>query len=1090
MKYIIFKHPRSIKTRILSAFLAFLIFGLMFTSLFENFGFDKVKAVTQVSGPNIAMNTNETGIDGISYPVYKFAIPSTSPNRVIFRKSSSWDIDRTLTITLIGNGHGYVYYPTTVVDNGGTSHSYYPKVGDTTSGSRGYAVQVAESSGASINYSFTQHTSNKLYLSLSSNDKTNMKAFFFNYPDGSYYKNGVVATGVETSVGSDWPKANNGNGTYTDEGNTKYFYSWDVPCINGQYFNRVVFWNYNTENYWITDWIELDASNDYGKGRIVYRGSVTETKYTPNGELCNNPKIYSKELATHADQGRNPKQIGHSFDTVGNIEKIEGAANGEYLFDQVTFSGSAVTSGSTTSCTTTYQPEDRYDDADNYIYINGVSDPHIKFFDSGNNVIGSGTDVSTYGIKLTSTESGDYAGYYKIRLPKNAASFTVNGRSPITLNDDAGSRFTVDASGTVTHTIKRTTTPKPALTTDSFVSFRDVNNTWGSTVFAYFFGGTNGEYSEWQGVSPFKSYTDGSDTVYVFQYPSGGTTNYPKVIFNSGAYSANNNKRTDAITYAAGNIYQSTAAGAEYTPSTDADSNWVKLATVQTNNIGRIGSVTYIKNSSSDIDGEYIANTSAELSDGSKYIKVKKLGTYVWKETSAPPNYELAHDKVIIVTESQRGTTVTTRIEDHKIPVGSTNEIILTKTAKEKTNSANIGEVLSGAQFQLIKIDGNSFDKSLKFSKDSSTTNTNRYTYNASSGTYNVTGSWLTTGTDGVLHLKNLPVGDYYLEEQDAPLNYSKKDSNEVSGGVVQNRKVYFSVGDNTTTKEITCSDEMTPAYIKLYEHINDKKEAWGNPTFIFNIRNTASDGKTIRVALTVNDNDKKTDGLTTHTTLSYDYSSWYEESTVESEYHGMYHIDNQGRIRVEPGTYEITRVPVSRYEFVENTWKLSTTGDYQTNRDGTTEQLTINVPADDTATVHYYDKVAYYDKFTQVDTRINSFYQLDSSTKANRTVKGIRVMDYSVPGSTGSLNLTGSALTVYKVYVDGTEALMNSTEKSEITFSSDTSGDNSVFTPVLSDDSKTLIVSDVSSYTNNVYTLTATYSGFTDSFDLVFART
>lgn len=64
MKYIIFKHPRSIKTRILSAFLAFLIFGLMFTSLFENLGFDKVKAVTQVSGPNIAMNTNETGIDG------------------------------------------------------------------------------------------------------------------------------------------------------------------------------------------------------------------------------------------------------------------------------------------------------------------------------------------------------------------------------------------------------------------------------------------------------------------------------------------------------------------------------------------------------------------------------------------------------------------------------------------------------------------------------------------------------------------------------------------------------------------------------------------------------------------------------------------------------------------------------------------------------------------------------------------------------------------------------------------------------------------------------------------------------------------
>ena len=203
-----------------------------------------------------------------------------------------------------------------------------------------------------------------------------------------------------------------------------------------------------------------------------------------------------------------------------------------------------------------------------------------------------------------------------------------------------------------------------------------------------------------------------------------------------------------------------------------------------------------------------------------------------------------------------------------------------------------------------------------------------------------------------------------------------------------------------------------------------------------------------------------------------------------------MYHIDNQGRIRVEPGTYEITRVPVSRYEFVENTYKIDGTSDtYEGNR-RSTEPRTITIAADQTAIVHYYDKVAYYDKFTQVDTRINSFYQLDSSTKANRTVKGIRVMDYSVPDSTGSLDLTGSALTVYKVYVDGTEAPMDSTERSKITFSFVTSGDNFGFTPDLSVDLKKLTVSEVSNYTDKVYTLTATYSGFTDSFDLVFART
>lgn len=1052
--------------------------------------------------------------------VYKFSLENIGDNtQVLFtnRKTyntNSWSdghMTENLVLATYGGGHGYAIKPTTdIASNNGSTKSgfevYEPSATITGTYQDGFMRFDNSLLGWSTVYAYVWNSANESQKNdnYPGEQMTSESNGIYKYDMTSY----SYADRVIFNAGSG--NAQTQNLTLDDSNN--YGKNAIFHASAGSYFyvDTNTYWN-NTNNYAVyivyngddyTDSNKRTQMTDFNGDGFKGRKWVLDTNktsfilaYEQGGNWSTTKTYYISDLVNNGIGSLYQVRYSNNQQAyVLDYKGIYNESNNSGYWESPTVTWPTLTSGTTTTCTATYQPEDRYDDANNFIYITGVSDPHVKFFTStdGTGTVIGGTDANTYGIKLTTAESsGTYSGYYKIRLPKNAASFTVNDESAITLNDDAGSRFTVDASGTVTNTIKRTTTPKPALTTDSFVSFRDVNNTWDSTVFAYFFGGTNGEYSEWQGVSPFKSYKDGSDTVYVFQYPSGGTTNYPKVIFNSGAYSANNNKRTDAITYAAGNIYQSTAARAEYTPSTDADSNWVKLATVQTNSNGRIGSVTDVKNSNSDIDGEYIANTSAELSDSPIYIKVKKLGTYVWKETSAPPNYELAHDKVIIVTESQRGTTVKTQIEDHMIPVGSTNEIILTKTAKEKTNSANIGEALSDAKFQLIKIDGNSIDDTLRFSKDSSTTDTNRYTYNASSGTYNVTGFWLTTGTDGVLHLKNLPVGDYYLEEQYAPANYSKKDSNEVSGGVVKNRKVYFSVGNNTTTKEITCSDEMTPAYIKLYEHINDKKEAWGNPTFIFNIRNTDPGGKTIRVALTVNDNDKRTDGLTTHPTLSYDYSSWYEESTVESEYHGMYHIDNQGRIRVEPGTYEITRVPVSRYEFVEKTWKLSTTGDYQTNRDGTTEQLTINVPADDTATVHYYDKVAYYDKFTHVDTRINSFYQLDSSTKANRTVKGIRVMDYSVPGSTGSLNLTGSALTVYKVYVDGTEALMDSTEKSEITFSVGTSGDNSGFTtPVLSGDSKTLTVSDVSSYTNNVYTLTATYSGFTDSFDLVFART
>ena len=307
----------------------------------------------------------------------------------------------------------------------------------------------------------------------------------------------------------------------------------------------------------------------------------------------------------------------------------------------------------------------------------------------------------------------------------------------------------------------------------------------------------------------------------------------------------------------------------------------------------------------------------------------------------------------------------------------------------------------------------------------------------------------------------------------------------------------------------------------------------------VWELPDTDNDSQEFLVALTVDEDGKWTEGLTTHTNPSYNYNNWYEESTKESEYKGMYHIGTDGKIRIEPGEYEITKIPVSRYKFVENTWKLDTDENsvYEGSNRTTIEKLTITVPATKTATVHYYDQVAYYDKFSQVDTNVNKFYQLNSTTKANKTIKGIRIADYHQVGTTGNEYDTNNIvidnttnpvtttdkmtvpviyMTIYKIMSDGSEVEMTLAEKQALTTTNfvvsyeydSTSGDKESFgntTNHESDDFSynssldasenhtypSIIVNNAQNYKNGVYTLKATYNGkFTTNFDIVFKRT
>ena len=228
-----------------------------------------------------------------------------------------------------------------------------------------------------------------------------------------------------------------------------------------------------------------------------------------------------------------------------------------------------------------------------------------------------------------------------------------------------------------------------------------------------------------------------------------------------------------------------------------------------------------------------------------------------------------------------------------------------------------------------------------------------------------------------------------------------------------------------------------------------------------------------------------------------------------------MYHIDSRGRIRVEPGNYEITRLPVSRYKFVANgkntaynndtkptLWEAYTDPDTHES----SEKLILEAVAGKTVDVHYYDSVGYYDKFSQTDTVINRFYKLENGK--NKTIKGIRIDDYHQNGTTdtnsGTMTVPVSKLTIYKIYSDGSEEEMNAAEKAAITDFNVTyiydsaSGDAESFGNAASPDNndfsynsstKIIKVNNVSAYQNGVYTLNADYKGFKAAFDLVFLR-
>ena len=524
--------------------------------------------------------------------------------------------------------------------------------------------------------------------------------------------------------------------------------------------------------------------------------------------------------------------------------------------------------------------------------------------------------------------------------------------------------------------------------------------------------------------------------------------------------------------------YENPLNGAEFELYYKQDDSTSELiAKVTTGDDGLTKSVTVetpYQNSTTESD--YVI-----VSDGK--VVLKKWGDYYWKEVTPPGGYNKDADEEMNFTidaEKADMTVYITKASDTRIPGKAT----LKKVAKEATATTPVGAPLEGATFELHKENSNSAIDVIKRTSDGTyvvkPASLDGLTgYETDSNSSIIVYTQMVTNNNGLINVEGLDWGSYEFVEIGAPSGFVKTNSNENNA----DNKVKFTVGRNNceTGVDLICRDEAQKAKLKVTKNIDYlNADAWGEPTFIFRIKQTGkfdSTGNAIEdlteaqqrvktVKLTFEKNTSNTNGTYTASTAYYD---------------------------IEPGRYEVTEVNVSRYKFkhvsISDDNKVNVSGD---SCDDTNKKATLTIGANGSAEVIFDNEIEYYDKFSQVDVEENKF----------NGYKGISVeYNNAVPVTGNESTISKTELDVYKIMGNGTEvkldpnntedaAIMNSITytyvektKDDPRFGKNTSHD-------FSDDTNNnqLKIANPSRYIDGVYTLRANYQGLTCDFDIHFA--
>lgn len=446
---------------------------------------------------------------------------------------------------------------------------------------------------------------------------------------------------------------------------------------------------------------------------------------------------------------------------------------------------------------------------------------------------------------------------------------------------------------------------------------------------------------------------------------------------------------------------------------------------------------TYIENI---VDKNYIDNDYEDIGT-EKDVKVVKWGTYFWQELEGPIGY------------TPKGTTEPFEIgreeADKAVYVkNAKNEpikgsVVLIKTAQEKVGTFNIGDPVPGARFNLYKVGD---PNPVKIGGDSVD---GYYADNASSNIDMVTNS-----PNGQITISNLEWGQYYLKEAAVPNQKFK----------LSDKEIHFTVGRNMLTQEVSFKNTALKAKLNITKNIYERTDAWGDPTFIFKIRQVGE----------FNENGEFEEisdpGAQRVRTVSLTLDG--DKKTRSTNY-----------FNVDPGRYIVTEVNVSRYEFKSvKIVKQYNVSDTNTNNKAAEFTISGNGSAD----VVFDNTLKYYDKFSHVDAEVNHF---------DKSYKGIRVEydDVIIPDEYDRAQISKSALKLYKIMSSGEEVeVKDEAEKNALIIS---------YVPGANDDQRfgnedfngnadgeKITIDHVSRYTDGVYTLRATdTNNFTCDFNISF---
>lgn len=344
-------------------------------------------------------------------------------------------------------------------------------------------------------------------------------------------------------------------------------------------------------------------------------------------------------------------------------------------------------------------------------------------------------------------------------------------------------------------------------------------------------------------------------------------------------------------------------------------------------------------------------------------------GKYYFVETYAPTGYKKTDaeylPKIVEITAENVDVVQDVKVTDKQIR----GSVKLTKYG-EDSDAEGGKSLLPGADFVLCDKDGNQ----LKVTHNEN----GSYSYNENSETVQ-----MTTNSNGEITVDNLPWGAYYFEEIKAPSDYALAD------------KVRFTVNANNclSVQELECEDSLVKCQLTVEKEIDEVLAQFGNPTFIFKIKEIKADNSGQEWLRTIQLNSEKKSGSFT--------------------------------LSVNPGTYTVEEIKVSRYTLENISVSDTTTTDVTT--DIKTRKATVVFQQSETqgyATLKFTNTLKNYDKFNHV-VGVNNIIPVQKKITGISVVYNGELIPVDKDKYSGSYTIPKDQLTAKIIYDDGSEEII-----------------------------------------------------------------